>query len=301
MSRVKNLIKDNRKVLLLAVFMLVFVTACTSVRNSDGTIDKAMLITFDTNYMECIKEGWFNIFVWPVAQLINFVAQYSDAGIGIIVATLLLNFGTAALSIKQQVASQKMQLLQPELQRIQGKYAGKTDQASKMKQATEMQNLYSKHKISPFGSMLTMFIQLPIIFAVYQAVMRAESVYKGEFLGTSLFDTPIVAFNNQQMVAIIIFLLMIVAQFASMKLPQIMQKRMKEKSKVKTKDYANPNANKGNGMMGSMNTMMYMMLGMTILFAINWPLGMSFYWLVSALTRIIQNVVIQKFFIKNEF
>lgn len=303
----KRFIKDNKKWFFMSVFLLIFVTACVNVRNSDGTVNKEMLIYLDTGYFECIggAGGWFNIFVWPVAQLINFVASFSDAGVGIIVATLLLNLGTAALSIKQQVSTQKMQLLQPEMQKVQAKYAGKTDQASRMRMAQEQQALYKKHDISPFGSLITTFIQLPIIMAVYQAVMRAEAVYSGSFLGIDLTQTPMDGFKNLfgkdtagAIPVITIFLLMAIAQFISMKLPQIMQKRMKAKKNIKTKDYANPK-NTQNTMANSMNSMMYVSLGMIILFAINWPLGMSFYWLISSISRIIQNLIIQKFFIKD--
>lgn len=304
----KRFLKDNKKWLFMSMFLLVFVTACVNVRNSDGTVNKEMLIYLDTGYLDCIggAGGWFNIFVWPVAQLINIVASFSDAGIGIIVATLLLNLGTAAMSIKQQVSTQKMQLIQPDMQKIQAKYAGKNDQASRMRLAQETQALYKKHDISPFGSIITMFIQLPIIMAVYQAVMRAEAVYSGSFVGIDLTLTPmkggfeklLAGEMGTALPVISIFLLMALAQFFSMKLPQIMQKRRKAKMNIKTKDYANPKAGQ-NSMANSMNSMMYVSLGMIVIFAINWPLGMSFYWLISSISRIIQNVVIQKFFIKD--
>lgn len=295
----KKFMKDNKKWFLLSVFLLVFVAACTNYREADGTVLlKNQIILGETGFFDCVSEGWFNIFVWPVAQLINIVAEVSDAGVGIIVVTLLLNLGTAAISIKQQVATQKMQLLQPELQRIQAKYAGKTDQASRMRMATETQAIYKKHDISPFGSIVVMFIQLPIIFAVYQAVMRAHSVNSGTFLGINLMKTPMEGIATLDWAIVLIFVLMGVAQFVSMKLPQIMQKRRKEKMHIKTKDYANPKG-KGNDPMGNMNMMMYMSLGMVIVFAISWPVGMSFYWLVSSFSRIIQNIVIQKFFIKD--
>ncbi|MDF9824335.1 YidC/Oxa1 family membrane protein insertase [Breznakia sp. PF5-3] len=298
MKKINKFLKDNKKILLFAVFLLVFVSACTSVRNSDGTIDPSKLIYLDTPYMDSISEGWFNIIVWPVAQLINLVAKYLDAGWGIIIVTILINLVTAAMSIKQQVATQKMQMIQPEQQRIQAKYEGKTDQASKMRQAQELQNLYKKHDINPMGSLVTMFIQLPVILAVYQAVMRADSVYKGEFMGVDLTTTPMQGITKGQIAIIIIFALMVIFQFVSLKLPQYLAKKRKENSNIKTKDYANPKDKKG-GMQGSMNMMMYMSVGMIVIFAINWPLGMSFYWLVSAFTRIIQNIVIQKFFIKD--
>lgn len=303
----KRFLKNNKKWLFMSLFLLVFVTACVNVRNSDGSINKEMLIYLDTGYLDCISGagGWFNIFVWPVAQLINFVAKFSDAGVGIIVATLLLNLGTAAMSIKQQVSTQKMQLIQPDMQKIQAKYAGKTDQASRMRLAQETQALYKKHDISPFGSIITMFIQLPIIMAVYQAVMRAEAVYTGSFINVDLTQTPMNGFENliggkvnAALPVIAIFLLMALAQFFSMKLPQIMQKRRKEKMNIKTKDYANPKGGQ-NSMANSMNSMMYVSLGMIVIFAINWPLGMSFYWLISSISRIIQNIVIQKYFIKD--
>lgn len=295
MKKIKSFLKDNKKVLFLALFLIVFVTACTSVRNADGTIDQSKLITLDTPYGNSIGEGWFNIIVWPVAQLINIVASFSDAGIGVIVATVLVNFGTAALSIKQQVATQKMQMIQPEQVKIQEKYKGKTDQASKMRQAQELQMLYKKHNINPMGSIITLFIQLPIILAIYQAVMRADAVYSGKFLGVSLVDTPMKGLTSLNIPVIIIFLLMILFQFVSFKLPQYLAKH--RKSNQKTKDYAAPQ--KKGGMAGSMNMMMYVSLGMIVVLSINWPLGMSFYWMISAFTRIVQNLVIQKYFIKD--
>ena len=297
MNRIKEFLKDNKKVLLMAMFLLVFVTACASVRNSDGTIDESKLITISTSYGSSISEGWFNIIVWPIAQLINIIGGATDAGIGVITVTLLVNFVTAAVSIKQQVATQKMQMIQPDQQRIQAKYQGKTDQASKMRQAQELQALYKKHDINPMGSMVTMFIQLPIILAIYQAVMRADIVNEGSFLGIKLTGTPMEGITGGNVPVIIIFLLMVVFQIISMKLPQYLAKKRKENSNIKTKDYAAPP--KQGGMMGnSMNMMMYMSVGMIVIFAINWPLGMSFYWLVSAITRVIQNIVIQKYFIK---
>lgn len=294
----KKYLKDNKKMILMSVVMLMFLTACVSVRDKNGNIIPEMLITLDTDYKSCISEGWFNIFVWPIAQLINVIGVNTDAGIGIIIVTLLLNFGTAAISIKQQVSSQKMQMLQPEMLRIQAKYKGKNDQASKMRMAQETQALYNKHGISPFGSIISMFIQFPIIIAVYQAVMRAFVVcdpVHGKFLGIDLLKTPKDGLFGGDMAVVAVFVLMIIFQFLSMKIPQILQKRMKKNSKVKTKDYANKDTKKaGSGM----ETYMYFSVVMIAFLSFTWPLGMSFYWLVSAVTRVIQNIVIQKFFIK---
>lgn len=50
-----------------------------------------------------------------------------------------------------------MQLLQPELEKIQRKYKGRKDQASQMRQSAEIQNLYKKHNVSMFGFICNIF------------------------------------------------------------------------------------------------------------------------------------------------
>ena len=95
------------------------------------------------------------------------------------------------------------------------------------------------------------------------------------------------------------FVLMVAFQLLSQKCQKVVAGIQKEKMYVSEKKYAEPKKKGGNGMMGSMNMMMYMSTGMIAIFAINWPLGMSFYWLVNSLARVIQNIVIHKFFIKD--
>lgn len=329
----KEFFRNKKKFLLVVMLMVVTLTGCSVPRGESGktyvdaiyTIeDKQVrrgdvdipkdnkelqekykdygpddLITIEkTTFSDALNEGWFNgLIVWPIAYLINFVAEFSDAGVGIIVATFLIQLIIFLFSIKSQVASQRLQAIQPEMNKIQAKYAGKTDDRSKMMQAQEMQALYSKYKINPFGTMLITFIQFPVILGMYQATMRAYSVVTGSFVGINLAKTPIEGLQLQNYWYVVIFLLMILFQLLSFKMPQWLQERRKKKNGVKEKKYAEPK--KQNGMMGSMNMMMYMSTGMIAIFAINWPLGMSFYWLVGSIIRVIQNIVIHKFFIKD--
>ena len=388
----KDFFRNKKKFLLVVMLMVVTLTGCSVPRGQNGktyvnsiyTIkdvqvkrgevdipdDKELqkkykdykaddLITIEkTTFSDAIDEGWFNgLIVWPIAFLINFVADFSDAGIGIIAATFLIQLLIFLFSIKSQVASQRMQAIQPEMNKIQAKYAGKTDDRSKMQQAQEMQALYSKYKINPFGTLLVTFIQFPVILGMYQATMRAYSVvakyagktddrskmqqaqemqalyskYKinpfgtllvtfiqfpvilgmyqatmraysvvtGSFQGINLAKTPIEGFNLGNYWYVVIFVLMVAFQLLSFKMPQWLQEHRKKKLNIKEKKYAEPKKKGGNGMMGSMNMMMYMSTGMIAIFAINWPLGMSFYWLVNSLARVIQNIVIHKFFIKD--
>ena len=69
-----------------------------------------------TTFGDAMSEGWFNgLIVWPIAQLINITSSFTDAGVGIIITTLLIQFIIFLFSIKSQVATQKMQSIQPDM------------------------------------------------------------------------------------------------------------------------------------------------------------------------------------------
>lgn len=295
----KRFFKDKKKLILLSVFLVVLLAGCSNyIDKETGRVAVDKIISLSTTWKASFDEGWFTgIFVWPVAQLINLIGDKTDAGIAIIVVTFLINIVIAAFSIKSQVATQRMQMIQPELNKIQKKYEGKTDERSKMMMAQEMQALYSKYQINPFSSILVMLVQLPVILAVYQAVMRAEAVINGSFMGIDLTQTPLTGMKAGQISYFVIFALMVVMQFLSMKFPMWLAEWKKKKSGKKIKAYANEQP--ASGMAGSMNMMTYVSVGMIAFISLSWPLGMSFYWLVSSVARIIQNIVINTFFIKD--
>ena len=63
-----------------------------------------------------------------------------------------------------------MQKLQPEIAKIQHDH--KDDRE---KQARAMMELYRVHKINPFSSFLMLFIQLPVLIALYQVFLKGFS------------------------------------------------------------------------------------------------------------------------------
>lgn len=327
----KSIFKGKKTLLLVVMLMMITLTGCTVPRGQSGKTYVDSIVTLkevevekkavdttqneeeygdlkDTDYItlpkttfgDMMDEGWFQgLIVFPIAQLINWVADFTDAGVGIIAATFLIQLLIFAFSIKSQVASQRMQTIQPEMNKIQAKYAGKSDDRSKMMQAQEMQALYGKYKINPFGTIIITFVQFPVILGMYQATMRAYSVVTGSFQGINLSATPLEGIKELgNPWYIVIFVLMVIFQLVSFKLPQWLQKSRKKNSGIKEKKYAEPKS-QPKGMMGSMNMMMYMSTGMIAIFAINWPLGMSFYWLVNSIARVIQNVIIHKYFMKD--
>jgi YidC/Oxa1 family membrane protein insertase len=286
----KKLFKNKK--LWIALGLLITLTACTNVIDPETKLimpDK--IIHLDTTIGDILaNESWFSaFFVYPISQAINFINQYVGVVMSIVIVTILIKLLTLSFTIKSTVASQKMQIINPELKAIQDKYAGKTDNQSKMKMSQEMQALYSKHNINPFGSIVVMFIQFPIIIAMYQAVQRAAAVVNGSVFGTSLQTTPMDAFFQGVYLFVVIYVLMGVFQFISMKLPMFLQKKfapVKEKKHVThddSKKSAAPN----------MEMMMYVSLVMIMGIAISWPTAMSLYWLVTSLAQVAQTVFIQ--------
>lgn len=286
----KKLFKNKK--LWIAIGFLITLTACTNVIDPETKLimpDK--IIHLDTTISDILaNESWFSaFFVYPISQAINFINQYVGVVMSIVIVTILIKLLTLSFTIKSTVASQKMQIINPELKAIQDKYAGKTDNQSKMKMSQEMQALYSKHNINPFGSIVVMFIQFPIIIAMYQAVQRAAAVVNGSVFGTSLQTTPMDAFFQGVYLFVVIYALMGIFQFISMKLPMFLQKKfapVKEKKHVvhdDTKKSAAPN----------MEMMMYVSLVMIMGIAISWPTAMSLYWLVTSLAQVAQTVFIQ--------
>lgn len=83
----------------------------------------------------------------------------------IIIYTLLLPF-----TIKQQKFSRISAVMNPEIQAVQKKYKGKTDQASMMKMQEETKEIYKKYGTSPTGGCLGSLIQLPFLFALWPVV-----------------------------------------------------------------------------------------------------------------------------------
>ncbi len=288
----KKLFKNKK--LWIALGLLITLTACTNVIDPVTKLIKPdKIIHLTTTFGNILAdESWFSaFFVYPISQAINFISQYTGVVMSIVIVTILIKLLTLSFTIKSTVASQKMQVINPELKAIQDKYAGKTDNPSKMKMSQEMQALYSKHNINPIGSIVVMFIQFPVIIAMYQAVQRAAAVVNGSVFGTSLQTTPMNAVIQGVYLFAVIYVLMGITQFISMKLPVYLQKKL---APVKEKNYVNEGKKSAGP---NMEMMMYVSLVMIMGIAISWPTAMSLYWLVTSLAQIAQTLFIQFKFI----
>lgn len=272
----------NRPKLIMSAGLLAFISGCTRVIDGNGNVLPEKIISTTTQLSQILAdESWFSaFFVFPLAQVINFLTPVIGVALAIVVVTVAIKALTFGFTVKSTVASQKMQVLQPEMTAIQKKYEGKKDEQSRMKQAQEMQALYTKHKINPFGTILVAFIQFPVIIAMWQAVQRSEAVLNGVLLGAELNVTPLTGILAGQWLYLVIYVLMGLFQIGSMLLPAYLAKRTAIKS----------------GKKAPANSQQGMMIGMFVFImfiSINWPTAMSLYWLVSSAAQVAQTLFIQ--------
>ena len=116
----------------------------------------------------------------PVADILGFIMDMLfrftqtfgvlNIGLCIILFTLVVKLILFPLTIKQQKSSKLMAVMQPEIQAIQNKYRGKTDNDSMMRMNVETKAVYEKYGTSMTGGCLQLIIQMPILFALYRII-----------------------------------------------------------------------------------------------------------------------------------
>lgn len=126
----------------------------------------------------------WNGFVLLLEQiLLTFQSWTGNAGVAIILFTIVARLVILPLTLTSLRSTRRMQVLQPELKELQRKY-GKDPQ----KLNEETIKLYRENKVNPAGGCLPLFLQLPIFFGVYQAVIRLAQIPASEAAASSMLS-----------------------------------------------------------------------------------------------------------------
>lgn len=124
----------------------------------------------------------WDLIINPFTTLLMFL--YSVFGnnivLAIVVFTVLIRLLTYPLIMQQQRSTRAMQEVQPKLKKLQEKY--KNDRE---KLAQAQMELYREHGVNPFGGCLPLIIQLPILLALYQAIIHALGATPFELIDLS--------------------------------------------------------------------------------------------------------------------
>ena len=154
---------------------------------------------------------WEGIFVKPLAFIILKLGYLlNNFGFSVIIIGLLIRLILLPVSRKTMKQSSNMKKAQPELARIERKYQNRTDNEAMLQKSQEMMLVYKKYNISPFGSCLLAFIQLPLFFAFLQAINRTPAIFEDKFFGLTLGKTPIVGlleYHEWAYIAIIVLII----------------------------------------------------------------------------------------------
>jgi YidC/Oxa1 family membrane protein insertase len=136
---------------------------------------------------------WETIIVNPFTTVLLLIYKLigGDFGIAIILFTILIRLITHPLMVSQIKSSTKMTEFQQSKhwQDIQKKHKG-----DKEKLAQEQMALYKELGISPFASCLPSIIQIPLIFGLYQSIMRALAATPGQLLILTRAVSPLMNF-----------------------------------------------------------------------------------------------------------
>lgn len=218
---------------------------------------------------------WVQLIVMPLAWLIikigNFLGNYglSVMAVGLLIRIILIPF--TRKTIKQ---SENMKKAQPEMERLEKKYANKNDQESLMMKSQEMMMIYKKYNISPFGSCLISFIQLPLFFGFLEAINRIPAIFEGDLGAYQLGTTPLIGIKSGNYFYIVLILLIILTTYLSFKFSmssignEAQQKQMK------------------------------MMTGFMLVFisiaSFSLPTAIALYWVVTNGFSVVQNLIMKR-------
>lgn len=98
-------------------------------------------------------------------------------GVSIILLTLAVFFCLYPLTLKQMSSMKKMQALHPQIEELKRSCKDNPQKLNK-----EIMELYRKNKINPLGGCLPLLLQIPVFFALYQALIRMPELRGAKFL-----------------------------------------------------------------------------------------------------------------------
>lgn len=234
---------------------------------------------------------WHNFFFDPIYNCLVFFIDIfpgGDVGLAIIVTVVIVKMFLLPVSIKAAKTQVAMRELDPKLKELKEKVEDKQEQAK------QMMELYKEAGVNPFASILQLFIQIPIVIALYLAVSRGGGVALPDINVELLYsfipnpDTVSMFFLGVMDIAQKSLPLALLAGFtqfiqAHMSMPKMEPKKDGEGPDLKA-DFAR-----------SMQTQMRYVMPIIIFFvAYSISAALALYFTVSNLMMIAQEVIVRK-------
>jgi YidC/Oxa1 family membrane protein insertase len=220
----------------------------------------------------------------------NVLGIPSDSGVAwtlsIVGLVVVMRAAMIPLFVRQIHASRRMQLIQPEMQKIQAKYKDKKDPDSRQAMTQETMDLYKRTGTNPFSSCLPILLQSPFFFGLFRVLNGLKKIADGTtdpigpitaklageaesstFFGAQLSDRFIGANSiTVQIVTIILIILMSASTFTTQR--QLMMKNM-------------PASALDNPFAKQQKMLLYLMPIFFAISGVNFPIGVLLYWLTT--------------------
>lgn len=222
------------------------------------------------------KGLWVGLFVRPLAWVIIKLGVWiKNFGLSVMIVGLLIRLLLLPFSKKTVNQSANMQKASPELQKIEKKYANKTDQDSMMKKSQETLAVYQKYGINPMSSCLVSFIQLPLFFAFLEAINRVPAIFENNFWKFQLGTTPLIGMKTGNYYYLILIVLIVLFTALSFKISMSSMSGSSEQQRQSK----------------------FMLIFMTVFIgiaSIQLPAAIALYWVVTNAFNVLQTYIFKK-------
>jgi YidC/Oxa1 family membrane protein insertase len=226
--------------------------------------------------------GWHKVFtILGIPSASGVAWTLSIVGLVVVMRAAMI-----PLFVKQIHASRRMQLIQPEMQKIQAKYKDKKDPDSRQAMTQETMDLYKRTGTNPFSSCLPILLQSPFFFGLFRVLNGLKKIADGTadpigpitaklageaesstFFGAQLSDRFIGANSvTVQIVTVILIVLMSASTFTTQR--QLMMKNM-------------PASALDNPFAKQQKMLLYLMPIFFAISGVNFPIGVLLYWLTT--------------------
>jgi YidC/Oxa1 family membrane protein insertase len=133
-------------------------------------------------FEETVSWGSLRVLVAPLLAAIHWLHDHvvDNYGWAIVLMTVLIKLALLPLTHTSMKSMKKMQVLNPEMQKIRERYRtklkdkqGRPNLEMQRKMNDEMMALYKEHGVNPAGGCLPIVLQMPILFAFYRLLSTA--------------------------------------------------------------------------------------------------------------------------------
>ena len=290
----KKYLTKEKVMLIIGLCVLIFgLTSCNDTSHNNLPLDD-----FDMN------EGILTLLVWPIGWIMHLIGSIFPEGsgqfaLGLFFTTIIVRTIAWPIYAKTNDMSLKMAVAQPEINRLQEKYANRKDPQAQQRMQQEMMAIYKKHKIS-FTGCFAPFIQMPIFMAMYNVVTRisiaggALSLTDASLFGiTGCLSVGVTGGNGNEGAAVgspAFIVGIILAALVGVTMWLLNHFAQKKPSYQKNTYQHNSNNQQANQMASTMKFMNVFMIVMMVMASLS-NNGLALYWVFGNIYSIIQGFI----------